>query len=136
MAGLATFQRFVLTKDAPPPGSAPANALGSTYAIAHRRHRALSRYRIWRGKVLGGYENGLSRAEKESLRYFRQVVGKSNSPKADQTKVGFADRILKRRKIHTETSAISDTTYVQQDGRSAQYGPHNHAIRMEPTNHL
>ncbi|GMF24094.1 unnamed protein product [Phytophthora lilii] len=56
-------------------------------------------------KVLGGHESDLSRAEKEALRPFRQMISRIRSPEKDPTKLGFADRILKRRKVHAETSA-------------------------------
>ncbi|ETN06716.1 hypothetical protein PPTG_12757 [Phytophthora nicotianae INRA-310] len=56
-------------------------------------------------KVLGGHESDLSRAEKEALRPFRQMTSRSRSPEEDPTKLGFADRILKRRKVQAETSA-------------------------------
>ncbi|ETI30475.1 hypothetical protein F443_22402, partial [Phytophthora nicotianae P1569] len=55
-------------------------------------------------KVLGGHESDLSRAEKEALRPFRQMTSRSRSPEEDPTKLGFADRILKRRKVQAETS--------------------------------
>ncbi|ETN19092.1 hypothetical protein PPTG_04500 [Phytophthora nicotianae INRA-310] len=56
-------------------------------------------------EVLGGHESDLSRAEKEALRPFRQMTSRSRSPEEDPTKLGFADRILKRRKVQAETSA-------------------------------
>ncbi|RAW40518.1 hypothetical protein PC110_g3275 [Phytophthora cactorum] len=58
-------------------------------------------------KVLGGHENDLTRAQKAALRTFQRVISRSNTQEEEPTRLGFADRILKRRKVQAKPS-----TYV------------------------
>ncbi|KAG3167953.1 hypothetical protein PI126_g3561 [Phytophthora idaei] len=52
-------------------------------------------------KVLGGHEKDLTRAQKAALRPFQRVINRSSTQEAEP---GFADRILKRRKVQVEPS--------------------------------
>lgn len=58
-------------------------------------------------KVLGGHEKNVTSAEKEALRPFQHATSRRSDPVEESVKVGFADRILKRRKITAELN-----TYV------------------------
>ncbi|KAJ8552378.1 hypothetical protein ON010_g10168 [Phytophthora cinnamomi] len=59
-------------------------------------------------KVLGGRVKQLSWAEKAALRPFEREARAAADATKEKTKVGFADRILKRRKVQDEASAYQN----------------------------
>lgn len=62
-------------------------------------------------KVLGGHEKDLTSAEKEALRPFQRATSRSSDSVEKSVKLGFADRIRKRKKITTEALGAPDDLF-------------------------
>ncbi|ETM99486.1 hypothetical protein PPTG_18737 [Phytophthora nicotianae INRA-310] len=62
--------------------------------------------------VLGGRAKLLSRAEKAALKPFERKTAEAADVTEKTAKVGFADRILKRRKVQEDKSAYSQLNAI------------------------
>ncbi|KAG6621259.1 Tripartite motif-containing protein 66 [Phytophthora cinnamomi] len=71
-------------------------------------------------KVLGGRVKQLSWAEKAALRPFEREARAAADATKETTKVGFADRILKRRKVQDEASAYVWLNVIRPTSNAAE----------------
>ncbi|KUF83720.1 hypothetical protein AM588_10000594 [Phytophthora nicotianae] len=71
-------------------------------------------------KVLGGRAKLLSRAEKAALKPFERKTAEAADVTEKTAKVGFADRILKRRKVQEDKSAYSQLNAIPPTSNAAE----------------
>ncbi|ETI41373.1 hypothetical protein F443_13387 [Phytophthora nicotianae P1569] len=71
-------------------------------------------------KVLGGRAKLLSRAEKAALKPFERKTAEAADVTEKKAKVGFADRILKRRKVQEDKSAYSQLNAIPPTSNAAE----------------